>query len=120
MQCQILFSGKNKKNISKCRLLKILPRALSVNKSSVYPNEQTHKTDKQTRKYTCFELNKMKMFFLRRTIIGLLYGHLCCLFRALLICLKDNALVYSKHPKKTLHELSALDPLYAYQKIFSP
>ena len=30
MQCQILFSGKNKKNISKCRLLKILPRVLSV------------------------------------------------------------------------------------------
>ena len=31
MKCQILFSGKNKKNISKCRLLKILPRVLSVN-----------------------------------------------------------------------------------------
>ena len=29
MKCQILFSGKNKKNISKC-LLKILPRVLSV------------------------------------------------------------------------------------------
>ena len=26
MKCQILFSGKNKKNISVCRLLKILPR----------------------------------------------------------------------------------------------
>ena len=33
MKCQILFSGKNKKNISKCRLLKILPRVLSVNRS---------------------------------------------------------------------------------------
>ena len=32
MKCQILFTGKNKKNISKCRLLKILPRVLSVNK----------------------------------------------------------------------------------------
>ena len=32
MKCQILFSGKNKKNISKCRLLKILPRVLSVNR----------------------------------------------------------------------------------------
>ena len=32
MKCQILFSGKNKKNISKCRLLKILPRVLSVKK----------------------------------------------------------------------------------------
>ena len=31
MTCQILFSGKNKKNISKCCLLKILPRVLSVN-----------------------------------------------------------------------------------------
>ena len=31
MKCQILFSGKNKKNISKCRLLKILPTVLSVN-----------------------------------------------------------------------------------------
>ena len=30
MKCQNLFSGKNKKNISKCRLLKILPRVLSV------------------------------------------------------------------------------------------
>ena len=30
MKCQILFSEKNKKNISKCRLLKILPRVLSV------------------------------------------------------------------------------------------
>ena len=33
MKCQILFSGKNKKNISKCRLLKILPRVLSVKTS---------------------------------------------------------------------------------------
>ena len=31
MKCQILFSGKNKKNISKCRLLKFLPRVLRVN-----------------------------------------------------------------------------------------
>ena len=30
MKCQILFPGKNKKNISKCRLLKTLPRVLSV------------------------------------------------------------------------------------------
>ena len=30
MKCHILFSGKNKKNISKCGLLKILPRVLSV------------------------------------------------------------------------------------------
>ena len=30
MKDQILFSGKNKKNISKCRLLKILPRVQSL------------------------------------------------------------------------------------------
>ena len=30
MKCHILFSEKNKKNISKCRLLKILSRVLSV------------------------------------------------------------------------------------------
>ena len=30
MRCQILFSGKNKKFISKCLLLKILPRVLSL------------------------------------------------------------------------------------------
>ena len=33
MKCHILFSGKNKKNISKCRLLKILPRVLRVKAS---------------------------------------------------------------------------------------
>ena len=32
MKCHILFAEKNKKNISKCRLLKILPRVLSVKK----------------------------------------------------------------------------------------
>ena len=31
MKCHILFSGKNKKNISKCPLLKNFPRVLSVN-----------------------------------------------------------------------------------------
>ena len=30
MKCQNLFSGKNKKNILKCLLLKLLPRVLSV------------------------------------------------------------------------------------------
>ena len=36
MKCQILFSGKNKKNISKRCLLKILPGVLCVNKPSVH------------------------------------------------------------------------------------
>ena len=31
VKCQILFPGKNKENTSKCHLLKILPRVLSVN-----------------------------------------------------------------------------------------
>ena len=30
MKCQILFSGKNKKNIAICHLLKILPGVLSI------------------------------------------------------------------------------------------
>ena len=33
MKCQNLFSGKNKKNISICRLLKILPEVLSIKSS---------------------------------------------------------------------------------------
>ena len=35
MKCHILFSGKKRKNISKCRLLKILPRVLSVKVNAV-------------------------------------------------------------------------------------
>ena len=31
MKCQILFSGKNKKSISLCCLLKVLPKVLNVN-----------------------------------------------------------------------------------------
>ena len=30
MKCQILFPGKNQKNISKCCLLKILPTVLNI------------------------------------------------------------------------------------------
>ena len=33
MKCQILFSGKNEKNISTCLLLKSLPRVLSIKDS---------------------------------------------------------------------------------------
>ena len=40
MKCQILFPGKNKKNISKCHLLKILPRVLSVKKNRKEGNDQ--------------------------------------------------------------------------------
>ena len=36
MKCQILFSGKNKKNISKCCLLKFLPRVLRVKVNKIY------------------------------------------------------------------------------------
>ena len=38
MQCQILFPGKSRENISICCLLKILPRALNV-KLSPSPDE---------------------------------------------------------------------------------
>ena len=34
MKYQILFSGKNKKNISICRPLKILPKVLNVKEES--------------------------------------------------------------------------------------
>ena len=43
MKCQILFSGKNKKNISKCCLLKILPRVLSVKHSMSDKEEKIKK-----------------------------------------------------------------------------
>ena len=36
MKYQKLFSGENKKNISNCRLLKILPRVLSIKKGNSY------------------------------------------------------------------------------------
>ena len=36
MKCHILFSEKNKKNISKCRLLKILPSMLSIRDCHFY------------------------------------------------------------------------------------
>ena len=40
MKCHILFSEKNKKNISKCRLLKILPRVLSVKIIALLDHDQ--------------------------------------------------------------------------------
>ena len=42
MKCHILFSGKNKKNISKCRQLKILPRVLSVKANSYFQIREKH------------------------------------------------------------------------------
>ena len=42
MKCHILFSEKNKKNISKCRLLKILPRVLSVKDGPRVVSKQTY------------------------------------------------------------------------------
>ena len=46
MKCQDLFSGKNKKNISKRRLLKTLPRVLSVNKTGSERRETSNTTSK--------------------------------------------------------------------------
>ena len=43
-ECQIMFSWKNKKNISKCHLLKILPSVRSVNitiNSGVFSKQHT-------------------------------------------------------------------------------
>ena len=42
MKYHILFSVKNKKNISKCYLLKILPRVLSINDPFLYLEAQVH------------------------------------------------------------------------------
>ena len=36
MKCQNLLSGKTKKNVFKCRLLKILPRVLSVQMNNYF------------------------------------------------------------------------------------
>ena len=42
MKCQSLFSGKNKKNISKCHLLKVLPSMLSLNMLKSYSLAVVH------------------------------------------------------------------------------
>ena len=42
MKCQNLFPGKNKKNILKCRLLKILLRVLSINHHFAYSCIHNH------------------------------------------------------------------------------
>ena len=44
MKCQVLFSEEKKKNISKCRLLKILPRVLSI-KASKTTNQTVRPVD---------------------------------------------------------------------------
>ena len=41
MKSHILFSGKNKKNISKYRLLKILPKVLSNNEAAIQCGSRT-------------------------------------------------------------------------------
>ena len=38
MKCQILFSGQNKKNVSKCDLLRFLPTMLNVKRRYEMPN----------------------------------------------------------------------------------
>ena len=59
MKCHILFSEKNKKNISKCHLLKILPRVLSfkaLQDKVVYPCFHGLSTDT----LTLVMLNKLR------------------------------------------------------------
>ena len=55
MKCQILFSRKNKKNISKCRLLQFLPSVQSVKKSGLWSiyGQQRHRS-------TCASLHSDK------------------------------------------------------------
>ena len=54
MKCHILFSEKNKKNISKCRLLKILPRVLSVKYAQIFLNENWHTVSIETAEVELF------------------------------------------------------------------
>ena len=56
MKCQNLFSGKKKKNnISVCRLLKILPRMLSVKKRDCHSSKYKSaiRADKTTNYFVC-------------------------------------------------------------------
>ena len=54
MKCQNLFSRKNKKNILKCRLLKILPRVLSVRYSISQQNFLTGNSENKIEKKVPF------------------------------------------------------------------
>ena len=69
MKCHILFSEKNKKNISKCLLLKILPRVLSV---KIVLNLKLHNRITIKIKRTCQMANhkvceKENMFFIPKS-----------------------------------------------------
>ena len=79
MKCQILFSGKNKKNISKCRLLKILPRVLSFKK------------DQERTSYGAYLMMLIQLFFsdfLYKSITYVVGTHLNCitLWRKIKLC----------------------------------
>ena len=54
MKCQCLFSCEEKKNISKCRRLKILPSMLNAN--NMYSIEEEANTSIRARKRTLYLL----------------------------------------------------------------
>ena len=66
MKCQILFSGTNKKNISKCRLLKILPRVLSVR--SFYAAEESCLTISMLGKNISSQHLEIFLFFVENSV----------------------------------------------------
>ena len=74
MRCQILFSGKNKKNISKCRLLKTFPRVLSVKGYYVY-NSVVFPVFKWYPEWTLIRYGILiKVYFVCQTLIFDIYG----------------------------------------------
>ena len=61
MKCQSLFSGKNKKNISGCRLLKFDPSMLSINANR---NISTQVSGHNWTSFLCLRLNNICLAFI--------------------------------------------------------
>ena len=64
MICQNLYSGQNNKNISKCRLQKILPRVLSLEPAS---NPDSLAADIKAKKFQMFFLHHLKAALVKLT-----------------------------------------------------
>ena len=69
MKCHILLSEKNKKNISKCCLLKILPRVLSVNSSSLSVTNHHAFTQKLHNTFILKEADILSMNFVMLSML---------------------------------------------------
>ena len=67
MKCQIPFPGNDKKNISKCCLLKILPTVLSVNKTNT--DQTAWKKHTELRKSLCRTCLNIHFHLLRFTLV---------------------------------------------------